>query len=567
MSGIPSKLSLIAGPTDEKLWNITLSQLLLQKAEDGPSRKCLVFAEDNYRITYMDFYRRTLKVAKGLMAAGIVRGDHIGVMAGNCLPYVELLFAASHVGAVLVVFNNTYTALELKSALKHSECKIIFTIPSIGKVSNAAILNSLNAELHSANLPRLKNVILLKPERLSRFVRYDSFVELGRDVSDCQLDARMRTVEASDVCNLQFTSGTTGSPKAAMLTHNNIVNNGRFIGDRMRLSHNEVICCPPPLFHCFGLVLGLLAVLTHGACIVFPSETFNPAAVLQAVSKERCTALHGVPAMFSAELMLANETMDFSDLRTGIVGGAPAPRKLMEDLRNTMNLTELTNTYGMTETSPATFMTFTDDPIEKRLSTVGKILPHTKAKIIDVDGNILPLGSRGELCVAGFSLQKGYWQNPAKTAEVMRTDENGILWMHTGDEAMFDKEGYCSITGRIKDVIIRGGENIYPLEIEERLVQHPSVVQSSVVGIPCPKYGETVAAFLQHRPQNEKPPLEVLRKFVHETLGWHKAPVHIWWLSEGEDFPKTGSGKIKKHVLRVRGERLQKSAALERARL
>ncbi|KAH8652656.1 putative long-chain-fatty-acid-CoA ligase [Tricladium varicosporioides] len=546
-------LSFLTGPTDVKLWDVTVGQLLKQQAIAHPSRECVVFPETNQRLTYEQLYLSSLAVSKGLLAAGVQRGQCVGILAGNCLAYVELLFATAHIGAIYVVLNSSYTAAELKSAVRHSECRLLFTAPTIGKQSNNTVLEMLSGNEISEELPKLRKVVLVKPGGPTRFINYQDFVDRGRDIPGSYLQSEIDNISSDDICNLQFTSGTTGNPKAAMLTHSNIVNNGRFVGDRMRLTPKDILACPPPLFHCFGLVLGLIASVTHGSSTVFPSETFDPVKTLQAVSKEECTALHGVPAMFSAQLELKAQ-MEFPRLRTGIAAGAPVPQKMMEDLHASMNLLEITNTYGMTETSPASFMTFTDDPIEKRLKTVGRILPHMKAKIIDTMGNIVPLGSRGELCVAGFALQKGYWQNSEKTAEVMITDANGILWMHTGDEAIFDEEGYCQITGRIKDIIIRGGENIFPLEIEERLVQHPTVIQASVVGLTDQKYGEVVCAFLEPRRSHPRPSLNQIRDFVREKLGWHKAPVHVFWLGEGEDFPKTGSGKIQKHILKSQGE-------------
>ncbi|KAH7385112.1 hypothetical protein BKA64DRAFT_735632 [Cadophora sp. MPI-SDFR-AT-0126] len=554
--------SLLVGESASELWNLTLSQLLQKQVELNPSRQCIVFPEYNYRASYEKLYARTLKVAKGLKKLGIREGERVGILAGNIPAYVELFFAVSHVGGIYVVLNTTYTPKELKLALKHSGCKALFVATSIGTSPTTKITDMLNC-LDRDELPELESIFCLKQTPECNFIDYDQFQQAGEDISENELLLEMEQHSAHQVCNFQFTSGTTGTPKAAMLTHSNIINNGRFVGDRMRLESSDVICCPPPLFHCFGLVLGLLAVITHGACIVFPSETFQASAVLKAVSEERCTGLHGVPAMFSAELELlkGNSTTSFSSLRTGIAAGSSVPRKMMADLREKMNMKEITSTYGMTETSPGSFMSYTNDPVEKRLSTVGKILPHTKAKIVNGKGEIVPVGTRGELLVSGFQLQKGYWRNPKQTAEAMQKDSNGCLWMRTGDEAVFDNEGYCSITGRIKDIIIRGGENIFPLEIEEILGQHKSIIQSSVVGLPDRKYGEVVAAFLQHRPTEPRPSAEVLRDFVRQTLGWHKAPVHIFWLEEEEDFPKTGSGKVQKHILREQGkDRLKRLA-------
>ncbi|PVH72829.1 acetyl-CoA synthetase-like protein [Cadophora sp. DSE1049] len=561
----PCDQSLLVGESASQLWDLTLTQLLQKQVNLNPSRKCVVFPEYDYRVSYEELYQKTLETAKGLKKIGIRNGDRVGILAGNIPAYVELFFAVSHVGGIFVVFNTTYTPMELQFALKHSGCKALFVATSIGKTPTTKIMDMLKSR-GGNELPELESIVCLKPIAEGSCLDYDQFQKAGKAISDTELFSTMELQSAGQVCNLQFTSGTTGTPKAAMLTHSNIINNGRFVGDRMRLDSSDTICCPPPLFHCFGLVLGLLAVVTHGGCVVFPSETFQASSVLKAVSEERCTGLHGVPAMFSAqlELLKGDSTVDFSSLRTGIAAGSSVPRKMMADLREKLNMKEITSTYGklwMTETSPGSFMSYTHDPVEKRLSTVGKILPHTKAKIVNGNGDIVPVGTRGELLVSGFQLQKGYWRNPKQTAEAMQRDADGCLWMRTGDEAVFDNEGYCTITGRIKDIIIRGGENIFPLEIEEILGQHKSIIQSSVVGLPDSKYGEVVAAFLQHRSTEPRPSAEVLRDFVRKTLGWHKAPVHIFWLEEGEDFPKTGSGKVQKHILREHGKKRLKRLA------
>lgn len=365
----------------------------------------------------------------------------------------------------------------------------------------------------------------------------------------------------------------------------NLVNNSRFIGDRMNLSSFDILCCPPPLFHCFGLVLGMLAVVTHGSKIVFPSETFDPKAVLHAISDEKCTALHGVPTMFEAILSIPKPAgFDTSNLRTGIIAGAPVPRPLMKRLLEELNMTEYTSSYGtkcttehsvfstcplffspspsmliplstlgLTEASPTCFNAFTTDSIHTRLTTVGKILPHARAKIIDEKGDIVPIGQRGELCIAGYQLTKGYWHNPEKTAETLVTDAEGVTWLKTGDEASFNELGYCSITGRFKDIIIRGGENIYPLEIEERLAAHPHIELASVIGIPDPKYGEVVGAFIQLAAGQNRPTDVELRAWTRETLGRHKAPQHVFVFGEegvSSTVPVTGSGKVRKVELR-----------------
>lgn len=356
-----------------------------------------------------------------------------------------------------------------------------------------------------------------------------------------------------------------------MLTQHNLLNNSRFIGDRMSLTHRDILCCPPPLFHCFGLVLGLLAVITHGAKIVYPSEIFDGPSTLQAISDERCTAVHGVPAMFDTLFSLSRPTnFDCSALRTGIIAGAPVPRHLMELLVNEFGMTEFTSSYGLTEASPTCFNAFVDDTLHRRLNSVGTLLPHASAKVVDRRGNIVPVGQRGELCIAGYQLQQGYWRSPEKTNEAMKIDADGVRWLHTGDEAYIDRHGYCTITGRFKDIIIRGGENIYPLEIEDRLVQHPAIDRAIVVGLPDPKYGEKVAAFLQRAESVEKPSFDFVRSWTRETLGRHKTPVHIFWLGEEgvpSEVPTTGSGKIKKFEMKRMGEELLVNLGDLRARL
>lgn len=327
----------------------------------------------------------------------------------------------------------------------------------------------------------------------------------------------------------------------------------------MRLTPSDTLCCPPPLFHCFGLVLGLLACATHGARIVYPAEVFDARATARALQDEHCTALHGVPAMFDSLLDVLPPDFKSTTLRTGIVAGAPVPRPLMEKLVGILGMTEFTSSYGLTEASPTCFNAFTDDAITRRLTTVGTLMPHASAKIVDRDGNILPMGTKGELCIAGYQLQAGYWNNSAKTAESMSRDAAGVLWLHTGDEAVFDAEGYCSITGRFKDIIIRGGENIYPLEIEERLISHPSISRAVVVGLKDKHYGEVVGAFLEVRSGREVPGDDEVREWVRARLGRHKVPAHVFWLGRGgvpAEVPLTGSGKVRKFEMGALGDKL-----------
>jgi acyl-CoA synthetase (AMP-forming)/AMP-acid ligase II len=438
------------------------------------------------------------------------------------------------------------------------ECKILFTTAHIGRTDNTAMLRTFSQV--ATDLPALQKVILLSGS-LDGLPEYRNVIQTGSGLPAETLAAAQAAVSPYDTCNLQFTSGSTGHPKAAMLTQHNLLNNSRFIGDRMSLTQNDILCCPPPLFHCFGLVLGLLAVLTHGAKIVYPAEIFDGPAVLRALSDERCTAVHGVPAMFDTLFSLPRPAgFDCTPLRTGIIAGAPVPRHLMELLVNEFGMTEFTSSYGLTEASPTCFNAFVDDTMDRRLTSVGTLMPHASAKVVNVDGEILPIGSRGELCIAGYQLQQGYWRNEEKTAETMKRDADGVLWLHTGDEAFIDQHGYCKITGRFKDIIIRGGENIYPLEIEERLVEHPAVDRAIVVGLPDKKYGEKVAAFLQRSADaKEKPNIEAIRAWTRERLGRHKTPVHVFWLGEDgvtAEVPITGSGKIKKFEMKKIGQEL-----------
>ncbi|KAF2963388.1 hypothetical protein GQX73_g10180 [Xylaria multiplex] len=536
--------SLLYGPVDPPLVDLTLGELLDLQCQHHGTQECIVTPWTGARWTYNELNQQSSQLARALMSIGISAGDRVGIMAGN------------------FILNNTYTPTEAQYALKFSDCKVFFTTKKIGKVDNSTLLVELAAQ------KQRPDVVILRGDSGS-YPTYNDLIKQGRRMSNDKLYQNGRKVLAHNVCNLQFTSGTTGLPKAAMLTHHNIVNNARFIGDRMRLTPDDILCCPPPLFHCFGLVLGLMAVVTHGAKIVYPEETFDPAAVLRAISDERCTAVHGVPAMFDTLFSLPTPPgFNCDSLRTGIIAGAPVPRYLMELLISRFGMTEFTSSYGLTEASPTCFNAFTDDAIDKRLTTVGTLMPHARAKIVDHQGNIVPVGARGELCIAGYQLQSGYWNNSEKTAEVMIRDEAGVLWLHTGDEAVFDDQGYCTITGRFKDIIIRGGENIYPLEIEERLMAHSDISRAIVTGVKDAHYGEAVAAFLQSERQADKRPTDQqIKEWVQLKLGRHKAPAHIFWLGENgvpANVPLTGSGKVKKFEMARFGDEVLRKQRLEK---
>ncbi|KAL8350003.1 hypothetical protein RB601_001469 [Gaeumannomyces tritici] len=559
------KLSLLHGPVDPPLVDFTLGELLDLQCQHHGTEECIVIPWTGARWTYNELNQQSCLIARALLSMGIGMGDRVGIMAGNCEQYAAVFFAVARIGGILVILNNTYTATEAQYALKFTECRVFFTTKRIGRLTNEPLLLELAAQ---ADAP---TVVIIRGDSGS-FLPYKDVIQSGIRFSSRRLQEAQTKVLPYNVCNLQFTSGTTGRPKAAMLTHHNLVNNARYIGDRMQLGPSDALCCPPPMFHCFGLVLGMLATVTHGGKIVYPAEVFDAEATLRAVREERCTALHGVPAMFDSLLALP-EAADLraSDLalRTGIVAGAPVPRHLMEQMVTRLGMSEFTSSYGLTEASPTCFNAFTDDAVATRLATVGTLMPHARAKIVDRDGNTVPLGSRGELCIAGYQLQAGYWNNSEKTAEVMRRDGDGVLWLHTGDEAVFDERGYCAITGRFKDIIIRGGENIYPLEIEERLVAHPAVASAVVVGLKSARYGEVVGAFLgaaeERGGANAKLPDDgEVREWVKAKLGNHKAPAHIFWLGRDgvpRDVPLTGSGKVRKFEMAILGNNLLENPA------
>ncbi|EGY22525.1 Acyl-CoA ligase sidI like protein [Verticillium longisporum] len=552
------RLSILHGPVDPPLVDLSLGELLELQTYHHGTKECIVIPWTGTRWTYNDLNQQTLLLAQALLNQGIGVGDRVGIMAGNCEQYAAVFFAVARIGAILVILNNTYTPTEAMYALKFSDCKIFFTTQKIGRLDNGRLLADVKSQA-----PNIK-VFMLRGEA-GPYQTYNDLIKSSARQSLDALHHAMSKVVPHQVCNLQFTSGTTGLPKAAMLTHHSLVNNARFIGDRMRLTPADILCCPPPLFHCFGLVLGLLSVVTHGAKIVYPAEVFDVPATLSAILDERCTALHGVPAMFDSLFQAAPDDFRSSRIRTGIVAGAPVPRYLMELMVRRLGMREFTSSYGLTEASPTCFNAFTDDALGKRLTTVGTLMPHAQAKIVDRDGKIVPLGTRGELCMAGYQLQAGYWNNSEKTNEVMVRDAAGTLWLHTGDEAVFDEDGYCTITGRFKDIIIRGGENIYPLEIEERLLAHETITQAIVVGLKDEHYGEVVAAFLQ-RAEGAAATARLsdqdIKAWVRQTLGGHKSPSHVFWLGEDgvpADVPLTGSGKVRKFEMARAGEEILKT--------
>ncbi|PGH09908.1 hypothetical protein AJ80_07618 [Polytolypa hystricis UAMH7299] len=557
MPAFDPKLSIVQGATRPELSRLTLGQLIDKQAERYGSKDAIIIGWSETRLSYRDLAERTKQLARALMALGIRKGDRVAILSGDDVRFVELFFAAARVGACLVIINKTYTVPECERALKHTEPHTLFLMDVVDRRSTKPLLEKL-----AKDRGNIKNVVLTRWDQLPGKppATWDDVLSMADSVSPAALESLEKTVDIHSTANIQFTSGTTGSPKAAMLTHSNIGNNGFYIGDYLQLSPSDVVCCGPPLFHCFGLVAGLMSALTHGASIIFAQRDFDAPAVCGMLIRERATVLHGVPTMFTAVLNeLERSGRKITTLRKGIAAGTKIPPALLTELERKLGYEHIAITYGMTETSPASFMTKVGDSTERKLETVGRIFPHATAKIVNTDNRIVPRGSRGEVCVAGWLVQQGYFRNPEKTAEVMIKDSDGILWMHTGDEGMIDDDGYLTITGRIKDMIIRGGENIYPLEIEERLLHHPAISGAAIVGCKDDRFGESVNAFLQIRPGQKKPSLGALVEWVRGALARHKAPVRVFWVGAGEpikEYPVTGSGKIRKEILREIGNGL-----------
>ncbi|KAH7006996.1 hypothetical protein EDB80DRAFT_718085 [Ilyonectria destructans] len=569
-----STLSLLKGPTEPPLWHTSLGSLVDRQAVQYGDRPAVIVPWQSARLSYRQLAARSWIVAEALFKLGLRHGDCVGVMAGNRFEYLETLLGASRLGCPVVVLNTTYTPYELQNALQKSSCKALFIAPSIGSRQLHQHIEQLQQHnTPGSPLPDLLQVISFdKVSGLKGEVKireYNSFLSTSSvdAASDAELKWIAQSVTPEDIINLQFTSGTTGDPKAAMLSSFNIVNNGRFVGDALHLTEHDIVCCPPPLFHCFGLVLGFMASFTHGSAIIFPSDSFDAGQVIQSIIDYRATVLYGVPTMFVAEMEVADKIgWTPTTLRLGLSAGSTMPAALGKKMSIKMGLDKVLIAYGMTETSPVTFLTNMEDSLERRLNSIGRIIPHAMGKVIDSEGNIVPRGKKGELCTSGFGLQKGYWRNQAMTDEVMKKDKDGVLWMHTGDEVFVDDDGYAYLTGRIKDMIIRGGENIFPREIEERLLEHSSIAEASVVGIHDEKYGEVVGAFVRLAPAAKgRPQDDEIRAWAIEKLGRHKAPKHIFWVGAEEavaNFPQTGSGKIQKHLLRDIGDRLVKQSMI-----
>ncbi len=513
----------------------------------------LIVPPQGVRWSYRELGARIDAFATGLLALGLQPGDRVGIWSPNNAEWVITQFATAKAGLVLVNINPAYRLAELDYALNKVGCRALITATRfktsdyLGMLATLApeLAHALPGRLSAARLPSLEIVIQIGGPPVPGTIAFEQVAGLA----DASHHTRLATIAAGlqfdDPINIQFTSGTTGSPKGATLTHHNILNNGFFIGEAMKLTEHDRLCIPVPLYHCFGMVLGNLACTTHGAAMVYPGEGFDPLATLRTVAEERCTGLHGVPTMFIAELDHPEFAgFDLSSLRTGIMAGSPCPIEVMRRAVAEMHLAEITIAYGMTETSPVSFQTTTDDPLERRVSTVGRIHPHLEVKIVDAEGRAVPRGTSGELLTRGYSVMQGYWGDPERTAEAI----DAARWMHTGDLATIDAEGYCNIVGRIKDMIIRGGENVYPREIEEFLYRHPKIQDVQVFGVPDPKYGEEIAAWVKPRP-GEILTAEEVTAFCTGQIAHYKVPRHIRLVDE---FPMTVTGKVQKFLMRER---------------
>jgi fatty-acyl-CoA synthase len=521
------------GRADAPLIHQTIGANLEETAARFPLREALVVPHQGVRYTYAEFNARVDVLARGLIGMGIEVGDRVGIWSPNNSEWVLVQYATAKMGAILVNINPAYRTSELEYALNQSGCRLLISAQSHFKSNYIDMISEVRS-----NVPALEHVVYLGSDG------WEELLEGAEDVTPETLAEIGESLSPDDPINIQYTSGTTGFPKGATLSHFNILNNGFFVGEACGYTENDRVCIPVPFYHCFGMVLGNLACTTHGATIVVPGAGFEPLAVLETVENEGCTSLYGVPTMFIAELGHEEfERFDLSTLRTGIMAGSPCPVEVMKQVISEMNMTEVTIAYGMTETSPVSTQTGGDDDIDHRVSTVGRIHPHVEVKIINPDtGDVVDYGESGELCTRGYSVMLGYWNDPDRTREAI--DDEG--WMHTGDLATMDRDGYVNIVGRIKDMIIRGGENVYPREIEEYLYTHPDIVDAQVIGVPDLKYGEQVMAWVRKRPDSELNE-EGVKEFCRGRIAHFKVPAHVAFV---EEFPMTVTGKIQKYRLR-----------------
>ena len=539
------------GDTAAPLIEVTMGQHFEAMAQRFPDREALVSRHQNVRMSYRELDRESNRLASALLRCGIAQGDRVGIWAHNGAEWLLMQIATAKVGIVLVNINPAYRVTELEYALNKVGCKMLVTMTAFKTSDYLGIVRELAPEvdtctpgtLSAKRAPLLKTVVQLGTQQVPGMLSFADLLANG-DVDDPAVGRLGTSLKATDAINIQFTSGTTGFPKGATLTHRNILNNGFFIGEAMKLTEADRLCIPVPLYHCFGMVLGNLAALTHGSTIVYPNDGFDPLTVLETVQAEKCTALHGVPTMFIAELAQPGfDQFDLSSLRTGIMAGSPCPIEVMKKVVSDMHMNEVTIAYGMTETSPVSCQSTTSTPLDKRVSTVGLVQPHLEIKVIDPEtGQTVAIGETGEFCTKGYSVMHGYWGDEEKTREAI--DRDG--WMHTGDLATMDAEGYVNIVGRIKDMVIRGGENVYPREIEEFLYQHPAISDVQVIGVPDEKYGEELCACIILKPGTQAS-AEDIRAFCTGKIAHYKVPRHIKFV---DVFPMTITGKVQKFVMR-----------------
>lgn len=544
-------LSHVRGETVRPLIEKTIPDLLAETVRRFGERDALISVHQQMRLTWQEFADEVDALARGLFLLGLRKGDRLGIWSPNRAEWVLTQFATARIGIILVNINPAYRLSELEYALNKVGCTALITAASFKTSDYIGMLNRLAPEiagakpghLDASRLPALRTIIRLGGEVTDGMLNFDDVVAKGRDDGSVDLDRITRTLDRNDPINIQFTSGTTGAPKGATLTHRNLVNNGDNVTTRMLFTETDRLCIPVPLYHCFGMSMGTLGCVTKGAAMVFPGEGFEPGATLGAVEQERCTGLYGVPTMFVAMLNSPEfERFDLTSLRTGIMAGAPCPIEVMKRVIDRMHMSEVTIAYGMTETAPVSFQSHTTDPIDKRVSTVGRVHPHIEVRIVDPGGDVLPVGETGELCTRGYSVMKGYWDDEENTKNAITHDG----WMQTGDLAVIDEDGYAAIVGRVKDMVIRGGENVYPREVEEFLYRHPKIADVQVFGVPDAKYGEELCAWIVVK-TGEALSEEEVRAFCQDEISHFKIPRFV---SFREALPMTVTGKPQKFLMR-----------------
>lgn len=544
-------LSYVHGASDKPLLGDTLGQNFDQACDKYGSQLALVSRHQNIRLSYAELREQVDTVACSLIRLGFKVGDRLGLWATNCAEWTIIQYACAKAGIILVNMNPSYRRTELEYSLNKVECSGLVIISRFKDSDYIKMVydvvpelkTSPVGELHAEHAPSLRYVINLHEEQNPGILNYSALLQKPTAEELQNLQQINASLQFDDTINIQFTSGTTGNPKGTMLTHHNILNNGYFIAETIKLTPQDAVSIAVPLFHCFGMVIGNIACVTHGATMVYHDQVFNPLENLKAIAEEKCTAAYGVPTMFINMLDHPEfDKFDLSSLRTGVMAGTICPMEVMKKVIDKMHMSEVTICYGMTETSPVSMQSHVDDPLEKRVSTVGRIHPHVEVKIIDSEGRIVPRGTPGELCTRGYSVMRGYWGDKAKTAEAI--DEAG--WMHTGDLATMDEEGYCAIVGRIKDLVIRGGENLFPREIEDFLYTHPDILEAQVVGVPDEKYGEELCAWIKLK-ETSSITEEDIRAFCDGQISRQKIPRYIRLV---EEFPMTASGKIQKFKIR-----------------